>query len=68
MLLLDEIGVNEEYLPQYDRTMIKITSKIPVETIRLTEIEKNVLDTVIARFKKFKSEAISEYMHQEKEK
>ena len=65
MLLLDEIGVNEEYLPQYDRTMIKITSKIPVETIRLTEIEKNVLDTVIARFKKFKAEAISEYMHQE---
>ena len=34
MLLLDEIDVNEEYLPQYDRTMIKITSKIPVESCR----------------------------------
>ena len=65
MLLLDEVGVNEDYMPQYDRTMIKITSKIPAGAIHLTEIEKNVLDTVIAKFKRFKAEAISEYMHQE---
>ena len=65
LLSLNEISVNEEYSPNYDNIIIKISSNKTSDTICLTDIEKNVLDTVIAKFKNYSATQISQYMHQE---
>ena len=65
ILSLDEICVKEEDLPNYNNPMIKILPKKEVANIQFTELEKIVLDTIIAKFKNFTATEISEYMHQE---
>lgn len=66
LMNLENLNINEEVSYNYDSVLLHVYPSRNADYSTLSDIEKEILDDVIRKFKNYKAAEIVNYMHEEK--